>query len=107
MKVGQIKKLNLSEAHTEVMIFNNNEAGDIVTEELYLELQDDCEVSAIGYALKSDQPVPLKFIDMAQLKVPDVVDSVGLYLLIVSAFEKVEITFSGACRATIKTVYGG
>lgn len=115
MRVGQLKKLSLTGPHTETVIFNNNESGDVVTDELYLELQDDCNVTAVGYALKGSNGVPIKFVDMANLNVPDEVSSAGIYLLMTSSLEKVEITFDAPAsldqtptvRAIIKTVYGG
>ena len=115
MKVGQIKKLSLTGPHTEVLLFNNNQAGDIVTDDLYMELQDDCEVSAMGYALKSSQGIPLKFVKISDFSIPEQLEEAGIYLLMVSSFEKVEITFNAppslddtpTVRAIIKTVYGG
>ena len=52
---------------------------------------------------------------MANLTVPDGVTTAGIYLLMTSSLEKVEITFDAPAsldgtptvRAIIKTVYGG
>lgn len=115
MKIGQLVKLDLTGYHTERIVFNSNQPGDSITDELYLELQDDCNVTAVGYALKSSVGIPLKFVDMANLTVPDGVTTAGIYLLMTSSLEKVEITFDApesldgtpTVRAIIKTVYGG
>ena len=115
MKVGQVIKIDLKGPHTETVLFNNNQRGDTPTEELYLELLDSCSVSAVGYGLKSSTGIPLKFIDIANLSVAEAVEDPGIYMLMCSALEKVEISFDAnasiddsiTCRALIKTVYGG
>ena len=115
MKVGQVIKLDLKGPHTETVMFNNNEKGDVVTEELYLELMSECQVTAVGYGLRSSTGVPLKFIDVSSLGIADNVSLPGVYMLMSSAFEKIEISFDAqasiddsiTCRALIKTVYGG
>jgi hypothetical protein len=115
MKVGQIKEILLSEPHTEKVYFNNNEPGDMVTDELYIELENDCQVTALAYGLRASKGVPVKFIDIANLTTCDVIDKAGLYMVMTSALERLDITFnaqdsidgSTTCKAIIKTVYGG
>lgn len=110
MKIGGLQKFDFNMAEgidTLVIHFNSDEVGDDVVPEVYIEctgLAEGNQINAIGYTLKDSAGIALKFADMANLGTADVIESDGIYLVLSSALERLELISNGDAHIIIKQV---
>ena len=110
MKIASLQKFrfNIAEGFdTHVIRFNSDEVGDDVVPEVYIEctdLPEESQINAIGYTLKDSDGISLKFADIANLGTVDSIDKDGIYLILSSALERLELVTNADANIVIKQV---
>ena len=106
MKIGAINKYEMDN-NTITITFNTDGKGDTITPEVYLEvteLPEEKSVSAVGYVLKESDGIPMKFASISGLDTAEDITKDGIYLILSSALERLDISCSGTCKLTVKQV---
>ena len=110
MKIASLQRFrfNIEEGFdTHIINFNSDGVGDDVVPEVYIEVTDlpeESQINAIGYTLKDSAGIPLKFADIANLGTADSIDKDGLYLILASALERLELVTNADANVIIKQV---
>lgn len=110
MRVASIQTFNFnnSEGIDELVIrYNSDEQGDEIVPETYLEiigLAEGDQVSAIGYVLGSEDGVAMSFADISGIGTAEVVEKDGIYLILSSSLQRLELQSSGDCKVIVKQV---
>ena len=86
--------------------FNNNNIGDTVASELYLNPLDDCTIEVKGFVSDDDtEGVVLTAVDIAGLEKVSEVTSAGNYLYVVGSYYKVIVSVTGTATVLGKYLF--
>lgn len=106
MKIINAEKWEVEEAGTKTLIFNNNQVGDTVASELYINPLDNVDIAVTAYVGPDDENgVALKCVDIANYEVKDAITEAGNYMFMVGSFYKVDIDATGTADVLIKYLY--
>ena len=110
MNIVNLQKFDFNNSEgidTLVLRYNSDEPGDSIVPETYIEVSGMAEgeqVSAVGYVLNNSTGITLKFADIANLGTVDAIEADGIYLILSSAMERVELTSNSNAHLVVKQV---
>ena len=110
MKIGNIRRFQFNNSEGEdkcIIRYNSDEVGDDIVPETYLEVtgvQEGQQIGVTGYTLSNSDGVTMKFADISGIGTVDVIESDGIYLILSSALERLELESNSDAKVIIKQV---
>lgn len=110
MNIVNLQKFDFNNSEgidTLVLRYNSDEPGDSVVPETYLQVNgmlDGDQITALGYSLINSDGIALKFANISGLGIVDTIESDGIYLVLSSALERLELNSTSHASLIIKQV---
>lgn len=104
MKISRFEEFEVSGTYKRVVTFNDNDEGDTVTSEIYIEVEDPIVCEAVGFVSLDSPGVPMSMVRMDTFSTVSKIEDSGIYMVLVGSLARLELNFTGDSKVSIKSV---
>lgn len=104
MTIKNVYKVSVEGSATETLKFNNNTESTDVVEEIWVQLNDDCNLTVTGKVDESAEEETLTGINVGTLAKVSSITEKGIYIFITEGLQTATLTFTGTADVVIKEV---